>query len=61
MINDGAYIIVEDGKETLYGEEYHYRSFVRDALDIYKKLGFVQKGERREEGGIRYIPMVLER
>lgn len=38
---------------TVHSSEY--------ALDIYKKLGFVQKGERREEGGIRYIPMVLER
>lgn len=31
------------------------------AADIYKRLGFTQTEEVREEGGIRYIPMVLER
>ena len=38
---------------TVHSSEY--------ALDIYKKLGFAQTEEFREEGGIRYIPMVLER
>ena len=38
---------------TVHSSEY--------ALEIYKKLGFIQTEELREEGGIRYIPMVLER
>ena len=38
---------------TVHSSEY--------ALNVYKKLGFVQTEELREEGGIRYIPMVLER
>lgn len=31
------------------------------AVDIYKKLGFVPEDEMHKDGGIRYIPMVLER
>lgn len=38
---------------TVHSSEY--------AVDIYKKLGFVQKGEIKEDDGIRYIPMMLER
>ena len=38
---------------TVHSSEY--------ASDVYMKLGFVQKEKLREEGGIRYIPMVLER
>jgi len=38
---------------TVHSSEY--------AADVYKKLGFSQTEEIREDGGIRYIPMVLER
>lgn len=38
---------------TVHSSEY--------AAEIYKKLGFVQTDEIREDGGIRYIPMVFER
>lgn len=38
---------------TVHSSEY--------ALDVYRKLGFVQMEELRDEGGIRYIPMVLVR
>lgn len=31
------------------------------AVDIYKKLGFVQVDSRKDEGGIRYIPMLFNR
>ena len=31
------------------------------AVEIYKKLGFVQTGEIQEDAGIRYVPMILER
>ena len=29
------------------------------AVDVYKKLGFVQVDSLKDEGGIRYIPMLL--
>lgn len=38
---------------TVHSSEY--------AAEIYKKLGFVPEDELKEEGGIRYIPMVFER
>ena len=38
---------------TVHSSEY--------AKEIYIKLGFIQKNEMQEEGGIRYIPMVFER
>ena len=31
------------------------------ALDVYKKLGFIQMDSLKEEDGIRYIPMVFDR
>lgn len=43
----------DKGHITVHSSEY--------AADIYKRLGFTQTEEVREEGGIRYIPMVLER
>ncbi len=38
---------------TVHSSEY--------AADVYEKLGFIRAGELREDGGIRYIPMVFER
>lgn len=38
---------------TVHSSEY--------AQEIYRKLGFAQTEEIREEDGIRFIPMVLER
>ena len=38
---------------TVHSSEY--------AADVYKKLGFSQTEEIREDSGIRYIPMMLER
>lgn len=38
---------------TVHSSEY--------AFEVYRKLGFTQTEELREEGNIRYIPMVLER
>lgn len=31
------------------------------ALDVYKKLGFIQTDSLRDEDGIRYIPMIFGR
>lgn len=31
------------------------------ALDVYKKIGFIQMDSLKEEDGIRYIPMVFDR
>lgn len=31
------------------------------AVDIYKRLGFVQVGSLKDEDGIRYIPMLFNR
>jgi GNAT superfamily N-acetyltransferase len=30
------------------------------AVEVYKKLGFVQTDEMQEEGGIQYVPMVYQ-
>lgn len=38
---------------TVHSSEY--------ALEVYKKLGFTQTAGIREDGGIRFIPMILER
>ncbi len=29
------------------------------AVDVYKKLGFVQTGEKQENDGIIYVPMIF--
>lgn len=38
---------------TVHSSEY--------AVEVYSKLGFVQTMERREEGGIHFVPMKFER
>ena len=38
---------------TVHSSEY--------AVEVYKRLGFVPSAELREDGGIRYVPMVYER
>lgn len=43
----------EHPKITVHSSEY--------AVGIYRSLGFVQSGDRQEDSGIRFVPMVLER
>lgn len=43
----------DNSRVTVHSSEY--------AIEVYKRLGFVPTGEMQEDGGIRYLPMVLER
>lgn len=43
----------DNSRITVHSSEY--------AVEIYRRLGFVATGEMQEDGGIRYLPMVLAR
>ena len=42
----------QNDRVTVHSSEY--------AVEVYKKLGFVQKGAIQESGGIRFVPMEFQ-
>ena len=53
MLFEACLVDNENKQITINSSEY--------AVDIYKKLGFVQTDPLKDEDGIRYIPMILDR